>query len=119
MPRHTSRCLLCLPWLHQAAADLLGGGELDLGAGRAGRAEGEAGELQAGGGLLGDIADDVEGVVLGLGIVVLVEDLETVVDGADGTDDVMADLAGNQGGKLEIGRLGALGHLVASGLIGF
>jgi hypothetical protein len=92
---------------HQAAADLLGGRKLDLGARRAGRAESEAGELQAGGGLLGDVADDVERIGLGLGIVVLVEDLEAVVDGADGTDDVVADFAGNQGGKLEILRIAA------------
>ena len=97
---------------HQAAADLLGGGKLDLGAGRAGGAEGEPGELQARGGLLGDIPYDVEGVGLGLGIVVLVEDLQAIVDGADGIDHVVADLAGDQGGELEIGRLGALGHAI-------
>ena len=74
-------------------------------AGRTGSAEGEAGELQPGRSLLGDIADDVQRVGLALGVLVLVENLEAVVDGADGIDHVVADLAGDQRGKLEIGRL--------------
>ena len=115
---HAAPDELVLALADEAAADLLGGAEIDLGAGRAGGAEGEAGELQAGGGLLGDVADDVEGVVLRLRVVVLVEDLEAVVDGADGADHVVADLAGDQCSEFEIGRLGALGHQKTSVLVG-
>ena len=71
------------------------------------------GELQAGRGLLGDVADDVQGVGLRLRVVVLVEDLEAVVDGADRADHVVADLARDERGELEIGRLDALAHLSA------
>ena len=109
---------LVLALADQPAADLLGGAELDLGSGRPGGAEGEAGELQPRGGLLRDVADDVERVVLGLRVVVLVEDLRAVVDGADGTDHVVADLARDQRRELEIGRLGALCHHRTSVLVG-
>src|SRR4029079_7777957 len=72
--------------------------------------ERKASELQTGGGLLGDVANHIKSVGLGLRIVVLVEDLETVVDGADRTDHVVADLARDQRSEFEIGRLGSLCH---------
>ena len=80
----------------EAARDLLGGAEIDHGAGRSRRAEGKTRKLQPSGGLLGHIADDVERVVLGLLIVVLVEDLEPVVDGPYRANHVVTDFAGDK-----------------------
>ena len=94
----------------EAARDLLGGAEIDHRSGRAGGTEREAAELQAGGGLLGDVADDVEGVVLRLLVVVLVEDLETIVDGADRADHVVADFAGDECSEFKVRRIGTLAH---------
>ena len=94
----------------EAARDLLGRAQIDHGAGRSRRAEGEAGELQPRRGLLGDVADDVEGVVLGLLVVVLVENFQAIVDGADGADHVMADFAGDKRGEFKVGGNGALAH---------
>ena len=94
----------------EAPRDLLGGAEIDHRPGRAGGAEGEAAELQAGGGLLGDVADDVEGVVLGLLVVVLVEDLKAIVDGADGADHVVANFAGDECSEFKVRRIGTLAH---------
>jgi hypothetical protein len=101
---------LVLAFAEQAAADLLGRGQIDLGSGRAGGTEREARELQTRGSLLGDIANHVQSVGLGLGVIVLVENLKAVVDGADGADHIVADLARDQRGEFEIGRLGALCH---------
>ncbi len=77
--------------LDVAARHGLGIAEVDLRAGGAGRAEGEAAELQAGGGGLRTLANQVERefAVLGLGIVI--EHLEPVDDGADRADEIMAD----------------------------
>src|SRR5262249_42515875 len=80
----------------EAAGNLLSRAQVDHGAGRSCRAEGEAGELQPGGSLLGHIADNVEGIVLGLLVVVLVEDLEAIVDGPDRANYVVADFAGDE-----------------------
>src|SRR5262249_2686853 len=91
---------LVLAVADQAAAQLLAGGEVDLGAGRIGSAVGEAGELQARRGGLGDVADDVERVAARLRVLLVVENLQTVVDVAHRTDQVVADLAGNESGKL-------------------
>ncbi len=112
--RHVSRRAapdeIVLTLADEAARDLLGGAEVDHGAGRAGGAEGEAAELQARRGLLGHVADDVEGVVLGFLVVVLVEDLEPIVDGAHRPNDVMADLARDQCREFKVRRIGALAH---------
>ena len=78
-----------------------------------GRAKREARELQAGRRLFGDVADDIQGVGLGLRVVILVEDFEAVIDGTDGIDDVVANLARNQSCKFEIGRMHALVHGIA------
>ncbi|HRD74833.1 MAG TPA: hypothetical protein PK264_02670, partial [Hyphomicrobiaceae bacterium] len=85
-----------------AARDLLGGAEINHGAGGARRAEGKTQELESCRGLLCRVADDVERKCLRLGIVVVRQDLETVADGADRSDHIMADLAGNQRGKFQI-----------------
>ena len=60
--------------------------------------------------MLGDIAYDIQGVSFGLRVIVLIEDFKTVVDGANRIDDVVADLARNQGGEFKVGRRHALVH---------
>ena len=120
MPRQISLCLLgfCLPvcvlgFADEAAAQVLGVAEVDLRPGGPRRTERKARELQPGRSRFGDVANHIEGVVLRLRVLFLVEDFQAVVDGADGTDHVVTDLAGNQSRKLEIGWLDALCHRIA------
>src|SRR5262249_21374487 len=101
---------LVLAVADQAAAEAFRGRQVDPGAGRIGGTEGKAGELQACRRRLGDVADDIERIIALLGVLLLVENLQSIVDVADRTDQVVADLAGDQGGELEIAGLDALVH---------
>ena len=107
---------MCLAVPMKPAADLFRGREVDHRAGRSRGAERKARELEPRRSLLGDVADDIERVGLRLLVVVLVEDLEAVVNRADGADHVMADLARDERGELEVGGLCALVHRFPCGL---
>ncbi len=102
--------VLALGDADEAARDLLGGAEVDHGTGGARGAKGKARELQPRRRLFRHIPDDVQGIGLGLGVVILVEDLEAIVNGADGIDDVVANLARDESRQFEVGRIGALVH---------
>ncbi len=82
-------------------ADGFGVAEVDLGAGRAGRAEGDAAELQLGGAGAGALLDKFESEGLGLLVLCLVQHLQPVDDGADRADQVVAYARAQQGGKIE------------------
>jgi hypothetical protein len=103
--------VLALP--DQSATQFLGIAEIDLRSSGARRAEGEARKLQPRRGRFGHVADDVEGVVLGLIVILLVEDLQPIVDRADRTDHVVTDLAGNQSGQFKVRGRSALAHLMS------
>ena len=96
--------------IHPAARDLLGVAEIDLGAGRTGSAEGQAGELQLGRGLARALADEIEGKRLHLLVILLVENFEAVIDRADRRDDVVADAAAEQRREVQGFEFDRVGH---------
>ena len=75
---------------------LLGVAEVDLGAGGAGGAEGDAAELQLGGGGVGALLDQVERKGLGLLVVFFFQHFQAVDDGADRADQIVADARAQQ-----------------------
>ena len=85
----------------------LGVAGVDQHAGRAGRAESDAGELQPGRGVARAGADQVHGVLVGAA---LVEQLEAVVDRADRRNDVVAHAAAEQRGEIYRGKREQVGH---------
>ena len=77
--------------LDVAARHGVGVAEVDLSAGGAGRAEGETAELEAGGGGLGALANQVERELAIFRLGVVVEHFEPIDDGAHRADEIMTD----------------------------
>ena len=100
--------------LHEFAGDLLGVAEVDLGAGRSGRPEGEAGELQLGRGLAGALADQVHGGVAHRLVRLLLEHLQAVRNGRHRIDHIVTDTARNQRRKFKIAECRRIGHGASS-----
>src|SRR4051794_11732664 len=97
--------------LDEAARHDLRVAEVDLGAGRARRAEGEAAELQARRGRPRAPLDEVERKGLGLFVAVfLLQHFEPVDDGAGGADQIVADAGAQERGKVESVESDGYGH---------
>ena len=87
--------------LEEAARDGLGIAEIDLGARRPGRAERNAAELQFRRGRARALLDQIEREFLGRLVLLFLEHLEPVHDGADRADEVVAHARAQQGGEIE------------------
>ena len=74
---------------------------VDRGAGRAGGAEGEAAELQSGGGDARRLLDEVHREAAHVRVLLGLQHFEAVGDGADRRDHVVADARAEQGGEIE------------------
>ncbi len=105
--------------LHEGARHGLRIAEIDLRTGRARGAEGEPAELQAGGRGARALLDEVEREGFGLLVVVLLlEHLEPVDDGAGRTDQVVAHPRAQERGKIEGVEGDSRGHAEVSGWTG-
>ena len=87
--------------LDMAARHGLGVAEIDLRAGRAGRAKRQPAELQPGRGGLGALANQIEREFTIFGLRIVVEDLQPIDDGANRTDEIMTDPRTQQCRKFE------------------
>ncbi|MGY4443964.1 hypothetical protein ACVW04_006783 [Bradyrhizobium sp. LM2.3] len=87
--------------LDVAARHGLGIAEIDLRAGRAGRPEGEAAELEAGGGGFRALANQVERELAVVGLGVVVEHFKPIDDGADRADEIVANPRAQQRSEFE------------------
>ena len=85
----------------QAACYRFGVARVDRGARRAGGSERQPAELQLGRRHGGALLDEVESEAPHLGVFLLVEDFETVDDGADRADHVVADSGTQKGREVE------------------
>ena len=83
---------------------------IDLGGGRSGGAEGDAGKLQFAGGVGRGRADQVHGNFRRFLVGVLVEQFEPIGDSAGWRNQVMANLGAEQGGKIEGTDVGQFRH---------
>ena len=75
--------------------------EIDLRAGRSGRAERQPAELQPRRGGLGALADQIEREIAIFRLRIVVEDLEPIDDRADRADEIVADPRTQQRRKFE------------------
>ena len=87
--------------LDETARRFFGIAQLDLRPGRTGRAERQPAELQLGGSLSRAFLDQIEREGLGLFVLVLFQDFQAVDDGADRTDQVVANARAQQRRKIE------------------
>src|SRR6185437_8326652 len=84
----------------KATGDGLGIAEVDLGAGRARGAKGDAAELQFSGAGTGAFLDQIEGEGPSLLVLGLIQNFQAVDDGADGADQIVTDTRAQQCGKI-------------------
>ena len=87
--------------LDMAARHGLRVAEIDLRARRSRRAERQAAELQAGRGGLGALANQIEGEIAVLRLGIVVEHLKPIDDGADRTDEIVANPRTQQRGEFQ------------------
>jgi hypothetical protein len=95
----------------EAPRDVLGIAEIDRRPRRSRRAEGDAGELQARRRRLGALLDELEREGLHRRVVLILQDLEAVDDGADGIDHVVAHTRAQEGRKIEGVEVETSGHV--------
>ena len=77
-------------------------GQVEFRTHRAGGTEGDAGEFETGGDLLGGTGHQLEGVGAHAGVALVRQHFQAVAHGAHGADQIVADPADEQGGEFDV-----------------